>query len=110
MHFQDEETILKQQLRGQIKPYCVPFKGKNGVLCCEARPLSPKKILPDPSDSKHIEKEFLTKPAFAREFGSAIAPNPSPKSPSGAPLLRKFPDWTCPHLSKIEDQPTYAVH
>ena len=73
-------------------PYNVPFDGKKGVVCCIDNPLSPKNIVPEPSGWKHIENEFLTKFDLANEFGKAIAPNPNPKSPSGAPPSKKFPD------------------
>mgnify|MGYP006872749614 CR=1 FL=1 len=74
------------------------FSGNKGVVCWEGVPVSPKKILPEPSSWKHIENEFVINPDLARELGSEISPNPNPRRPFGAPPLRKAPDWFCAHL------------
>lgn len=68
--------------------YNCPSEGKKEVFCWLAGPWSPKKILPESSSLKQREKEFWTKPAFARRLGTEISPGPKPKRPSGATPFR----------------------
>lgn len=53
--------------------------------------MSPKINLPTPSLPKHIEKEFVVKPAADKMLGTDSLSIPSPNKPLGAAVSRNEP-------------------
>ena len=74
----------------------------NGVSFCSEVPLSPKLILPIPSDPKHMEKEFGPSSSLAMVLGTDISSRPSPSRPLGAIPFRKIPVSFLPQLKQTE--------
>lgn len=70
--------------------YCDALR-LNGVVPWSELPLSPKLILPTPSDPKHMEKEFEVRPCLAKTLGTDILSRPSPNRPFGAAPLKNEP-------------------
>ena len=72
----------------------------NGVSFWSEVPLSPKFILPIPSDPKHMEKEFGPSPFLAMVLGTDILPRSSPSRPFGTSPFRKIPVSFLPQLKQ----------
>ena len=82
----------------------------NGVSFCSEVPLSPKFILPIPSDPKHMEKEFGPSPLLAKMLGTDKSSVPSPSRPFGANPLRKIPVSFLPQLKQNERVRSQGLH
>ena len=81
----------------------------NDVSFCSEVPLSPKFILPVPSDPKHMEKEFGPSPFLAMVLGTDILPGRSPSRPFGANPFRKLPVSFLPQLKQNERVRAFAT-
>ena len=82
----------------------------NDVSFCSEVPLSPKFILPVPSDPKHIEKELGPSPFLAMVLGTDILPRSSPSRPFGANPFRKIPVSFLPQLKQNERVRSQGLH
>ena len=82
----------------------------NDVSFCSEAPLSPKFILPIPSDPKHMEKEFGPSPWLAKMLGTDKSSVPSPSRPFGAIPSRKIPVSFLPQLKQNERVRSQGLH